>query len=355
MNIDKIRELFREASEKDNFSGVVLIKKGENEVFSYKSGYAHRGFMIENSLSTRFDTASITKLFTAVSIFQLIDKKLISLDDKVLDILDLKDTKISKDVTIYHLLTHTSGIGDDADEEAGESYEDIWKDKPNYSVRELVDFLPNFIYREPNFEPGKGCRYNNCAFILLGLVIEKVTGENYCEYVKKNIFDKISMMDTDFLSMDGINKNTAEGYACIEDEDENIIGWRKNIYSYPPKGAADSGAYTTVYDLDKFIRELVKNKLISEKMTKEILTPKELYRENDERLAYMGYGFEHIIRKSDNKVFCIKKEGCNAGVADVVKYYPEIDTTFIILSNTDACDIWDLAFEVQQYLGVKTK
>ncbi|MDD6795310.1 MAG: serine hydrolase [Clostridiaceae bacterium] len=349
MDIKKIKELFNKATKEDYFSGVAMIKQGEKVVFSYNTGYAHRGFLIENSLETRFDTASITKLFTSVAIFQLIDKGLLSLNDKVLDILDIGDTKISKEVTIYHLLTHTSGIGDDADEEAGEDYEEIWKDKPNYSVRNLEDYLPNFIHKEPNFEPGKGCRYNNCAYILLGLVIEKITGKEYREYVKENIFEKIGMKDTEFLSMDGINRNTAEGYTPIEDGDD-IIGWRKNIYSYPPIGAGDAGAYVTVNDLDKFFRELVNNKLLSEKLTKEILNFKELYRENDERKLYMGYGFEHIVRKKDNKVLCIKKDGSNAGVANIVNYYPDIDTTFSILCNNDACDIWDLSFEVQQII-----
>lgn len=114
---------------------------------------------------------------------------------------------------------------------------------------------------------------------------------------------------------------------------------RKNIYAYPPKGAADSGAYTTVYDLDPFIREIKENKLISEELTKEILTPKELYREYDKQSIYMGYGFEFLIRNSDNKIICVMKDGSNAGVACTFRYYPEIDTTFTILSNTDACDI----------------
>lgn len=73
-------------------------------------------------MRTRFDTASITKLFTAVSIFQLIEKKLLQLNDKVLDIIDIGKTTISREITIYQLLTHTSGIGDDADEETGETY-----------------------------------------------------------------------------------------------------------------------------------------------------------------------------------------------------------------------------------------
>ncbi|WP_257675589.1 serine hydrolase [Clostridium felsineum] len=85
-------------------------------------GYSHIGHKVENNMRTRFDTASITKLFTAVSIFQLIEKKLLQLNDKVLDIIDIGKTTISREITIYQLLTHTSGIGDDADEETGETY-----------------------------------------------------------------------------------------------------------------------------------------------------------------------------------------------------------------------------------------
>ena len=90
--------------------------------------------------------------------------------------LGLEGTVISPDVTVRHLLTHTSGIGDDADEEAGESYEEVWRDRPNYSVREAVDFLPQFVHRAPNFAPGQGCRYNNCGYVLLGLMVERATG-----------------------------------------------------------------------------------------------------------------------------------------------------------------------------------
>ena len=87
--------------------------------------------------------------------------------------LGLSGTAISDDVTIYQCLTHTSGIGDDADEEAGEDYEALFKDKPNYSIRETSDFIPQCTTRDAVFSPGEGVRYNNCAFVLLGLVIEK--------------------------------------------------------------------------------------------------------------------------------------------------------------------------------------
>lgn len=353
INLDNIKDLFEKYAMNEEFSGVALIRKGEEEIFSFAQGYAHRGFKISNSFDTMFDTASITKLFTAVSILQLVDKKLVSLEDKVLNIIEIGETSISKDVTIYQLLTHTSGIGDDADEEAGESYEEIWKNKPCYSVRELKDFLPQFKNKKANFEPGQGCRYNNCAYILLGLVIEKITGKNYRDYIKENVFDKLSMSRTDFLSMDEIHENVAEGYSAICNEKDEIIAWKKNIYSYPPVGGTDGGAYTTVHDLNIFLKGLREGKLLSKELTQEVLMPKELFRENDLRSFYKGYGIEFTVRKRDNKVYCIKKDGSNVGVACDIKYYPEIDTTVTILSNTDACNIWELSAKISENLGVE--
>lgn len=84
---------------------------------------------------------------------------------------------------------------------------------------------------------------------MLGLVIEKITGRKYREYIKENVFNKIGMSSTGFYSMDGVNENVAEGYAEICNEKDEVIGWRKNIYSYPPIGSPDSGAYTTIADL----------------------------------------------------------------------------------------------------------
>jgi len=346
MDLDKIKEIFETYSKKKGFSGVALIRDEKDDLFSYAHGYAHRGFKILNTLKTRFDTASITKLFTSLGIFLLIDKGLLSLQDKALDILqlpELKNSKISNEITIYHLLTHTSGIGDDADEEAGESYEALWIDKPNYSVRKLIDFLPNFIYKEPNFKPGEGCRYNNCAYVLLGLVIEKLSKKIYQDFIEENIFLKLGMKNSNFLSMDDVNENAAEGYTYLN---ENTF--KKNIYSYPPIGTSDGGAYSTVHDLDIFIRKILHGEFLKRELTDEILKPKELYRKKELSSRFMGYGFEFELSNDDNKTIFITKDGSNAGVACVLKYYPKSNVTFTILSNVDCCNIWALSEEAEK-------
>lgn len=344
--IDEIRDIFKNYIENENFSGVGLIKKGDEALFHEAYGYAHRGWKVPNKLDTKFDTASITKVFTSVAILQLIDKKLLTLEDKVLDIINIGDSKINDEVTVYQLLTHTSGIADDADEEAGESYEEIWKSKPNYSVRETVDYLPQFINKEPNFQPGKGCRYNNCAFILLGLIIEKITGKSYRQYIQENIFDAIGMDNTGFYAMDQVVENAAEHYASILDDEENITGYRKNIYSYPSIGSADAGALTTAQDLDLFIRALKDEKLLSRDLTKAILQPRETYRKYKEVTEVMGLGVQFLLKNDTEEVIYIQKDGVNAGVSCIMNYIPEHDLTIILLANQDT-NVWDLAWEIQ--------
>lgn len=350
MNInEKIDLIFKKYFQEENFSGVGFVKEGKEIMYHQAYGYAHWGFKLLNEVNTKFDTASITKLFTATAILQLVDKQLISLHDRVLDIIDIGENNLSEDITIYHLLTHTSGIGDDADEETGEVYEDIWKDRPNYSVRETSDYLAQFIDKVPNFKPGEGCRYNNCGFILLGLVIEKVSGNNYRDYVRKNIFDAVGMQETNFFAMDEIVENVAEHYASITDNDDNVIGYRKNIYSYPPIGSADSGALTTAKDLDLFIRSFKEGKLLSEELTKEMFTSKELYRKHNAVTELMGYGFQFLRKNDTAELIYIQKDGVNTGVSCIMNYYPDKDITIIIMANQDS-DVWDLAWEVQDIL-----
>lgn len=339
---EKITKLFEKYVKEEHFSGVGFVKEGKNILFHQAFGYAHHGFAIPNDLDTKFDTASITKVFTAVAILQLADQGLFSLNDRIKDILDIDLSNFSSDITIYHLLTHTSGIGDDADEEAGESYEKIWKNKPNYSIRETADYLDQFADKKPNFLPGKGCRYNNCAYILLGLIIEKRSGQRYQDYVKEAIFDAAGMKNTGFFAMDDTAEKAAEHYVSIEDVSGQVIGYRKNIYSYPPIGSADAGALSTPSDLDLFLRALKNGKLLSEEWTKEMLSPKEIYRKHETLTQQMGYGFQFLQKNDTGEVVYIQKDGENAGVSCVMSDYPNKNLTIIIMANQE-CNVWDLA------------
>ena len=344
-----LNQYFRDLEEKDKFSGVVLITRGEDELYSDAFGFASRAWKIKNTMDVRFDTASITKLFTTVATLQLIDQKLFSLETSVIEYLGLEGTKISKEVNVFHLLTHTSGIGDDCEEEDGEVYEDLWRTKPNYSIRNTEDFLPQFIHKEPNFPPGQGCRYCNCSFVLLGLMIEKATDMSYRDYVRKHIFEKAEMNHSDFFNMGQVNENVAEGSDPIKNHEGSITGWKKNIYSYPPIGSPDGGAHVTAKDLDRFLRTVQSGQLLSQKSTKALFTPQVDYKDKDGWIMKYGYCFWFYV-EADGKIVCLQKEGVNAGASGVMRYFPEQDINVVILSNMEE-GVWEPIWKIYELIA----
>jgi CubicO group peptidase (beta-lactamase class C family) len=332
INPDELERYFQQLTEQDAYSGVVLITQGSSQLFARAYGYASRSWKVPNTLTMRFDSASVTKLFTSVATLQLIDRGLLAFDTPVIDFLGLQDTAISGAVSVFHLLTHTSGIADDADEESGEDYADIWKTRANYAVLETVDFLPQFANKPPNFPPGQGCRYCNCSYILLGLLIEKVTGLPYRDYVRRYIFAPAGMFHSDFYRMDVVNDNVAEGCDPLRDEQGRIVAWKKNIYSYPPIGSPDGGAHVTASDLDQFLRKAKAGSLLSAQLTAAFFTPQVLHHVQEEWKHMFGFGIEFGIDEVGNIIFA-QKEGHNAGVSAVIRHYPEQDINVILLAN----------------------
>ena len=343
-----LHHYFQDLEKGELFSGVVLITQGNSFLYSGAFGYASRPWMVKNTFDTRFDTASVTKLFTSVAILQLIDQDHFGFETRVIDFLNLKGTTISKEVNVYHLLTHTSGIGDDSEEEAGEVYEDLWKTKPNYSVTITADFLPQFIYKPANFPPGKSCRYCNCGYVLLGLMIEKVSGMTYRDYVRQNVFARARMSHSDFLRLDRVHENVAEGSDPLRDSAGNNVGWKKNIYSFPPIGSPDSGAYVTASDLDRFLRSLKAGELLSSKLTEAFFSPQVHYRAMDNWTKMYGYGLWFYVDKSDRIVF-YQKEGINPGVSGLIRHYPAQDVNVVLLSNLGE-GVWEPVWKIHDLL-----
>jgi CubicO group peptidase (beta-lactamase class C family) len=326
-----VESLLRELEAADQFSGVVGVKQGDQELLLDAFGYASRTWNIPTTVETRFDTASITKLFTAVATLQLVEQGAFALETPVIGYLGLDRTGISPAVTPYHLLTHTSGIADDADEEAGERYEDLFLDRPNYSVIETADYLPQFVGKPANFAPGEDCRYCNVGYVLLGLMIERATGSTYRTYVAEHVFASAGMSRSGFFRMDVVEPDVAEGLEAIENEDGGIVGWRRNIYSYPPIGGPDGGAHVTVGDLMRFHRAVTEGRLLGPTLTAELLSPKARHGARGTGSHMMGFGFE-FETDADDVVRCYWKEGANVGVSGMLRHYPGKDITFAVLA-----------------------
>jgi len=284
------------------------------------------------------------KLLTAVAIMQLVEQGLLGLDTAAMPFLERNDTKISDAVTVFHLLTHTSGIADDADEEAGEDYELLFVDKPNYSIRTTEAFLPQFAYKNPVFPPGHGVRYNNCGFVLLGLMIEKVTGRAYRDYVQEHVFRRARMTGADFCAMDGVHPALAEEYKKVVAGDGSVT-WRKNIYSYPPIGSPDGGATVTAIDMDKFVRTIKTGVLVDGASSRTLFRPHVLTMDHGDRKLMNGFGFEFTLTPED-RIIAIHKDGGNVGVACILAHFPDSDTTSVLLANQD-CRVWPIHCEIE--------
>lgn len=327
----------------NDFSGSVLVRKGNSTVFEAASGLATQRWGIPNTLDTRFDSASITKLFTSVAVLQQVGRGNLDLETSIHHYVDLEGTTISPEVTLLHLLTHTSGIRDDADEEDGEDYAALWIDKPNYSIMQTKDFLPQFVYKEPNAAPGVECRYCNVGYILAGLALEKVTGTTYRQYVFDEVFTKAGMMDSGFYDRRDAAPRVAEGWDLIDGT------WVENIYSYPPIGSPDGGAHVTAPDLVRFIQAVRAGELLDAEFTEEFFTPQVEHDGGMGEITFYGFGLEFDMNE-DGSVRSYYKEGINAGASGIIRHYLDDGLDIAVLSNSEE-GAWPVIRELDERLG----
>ena len=166
-----------------DFSGCVLVTKNEKILFEGSFGQSELANKIPNIIDTRFATASAGKVFVAVAILQLIEAGKLSFDSTIEQILDFDLKNIDPDITVKQLLTHTSGIPDYFDESVMEDYDELWRDYPNYKIRTSADLIPLFIDKPMLYPRGGKFQYNNTGYVVLGLIIEAVTGLSFDEYL----------------------------------------------------------------------------------------------------------------------------------------------------------------------------
>jgi CubicO group peptidase (beta-lactamase class C family) len=346
--IQQISRLLDEKSQANAFSGVVHIQQGDQVLFQRAYGYADRNWQIPNQVETRFRIASISKMFTAVAVLQLVQKGKIALDTRITDLLELENTQIPVQVNLYHLLTMTAGIADWFDESG--DWEANWQElrtkHPLYLLRENRDYLPLFIDQKAEFPPGSKHKYSGSSYILLGLVIEKVSRKSYKEFVRQNIFKRANMRNSDFLALDEVTSNVAGGYIPLLDSQENVSGWKKNIYSVTPEGAADGGATSSAADLVLFSQALRNGRLLSPEWTQAMLTPQVPYINQKIRGYTWKYGYANIfILNDDGGVVRFGHTGEEDGISCRFYHYPDFDLDLVILGNQSWCSgslAWEL-------------
>lgn len=333
---EPLRRLLDSEFERGYFSGVVLIADDSGDVIFRAHGLANRSWNVPNRRDTRFRIASVGKTHTAVAALQLIERGLLSLDAPVVELLGLRDTKIPGSVTLYHLLTMTSGIADwiDESETSRWNWDSLKRNHPLYLLRESADYLRLFADREPLFPPGQGWAYCNANFVLLGMAIEKASGVPYMDYMRRRVFAPAGMPDTDFLPADAAADRVAEGYVPILDADRTLTGWKSNVYDLTIEGGADGGSTSTADDLIGFSRALRSGDLLNPDLVAEMTAPR-VEMPFSPRFGYRwwyGYGVE-VLTGMDGAVLRWGHGGEEAGASARWHHYPRLGIDAAILSN----------------------
>jgi D-alanyl-D-alanine carboxypeptidase len=321
----------REEASADRFSGAVLVAKEGEVLFSKAYGLADREQRIPNTLQTRFRIGSMNKMFTAVAILQLVEAGKVDLTAPLGTYLtDYANREVATEVTIHHLLTHTGGTGDIFGPEFEAHREEL---------RTLDDYVELYGERGPEFEPGSQWAYSNYGFILLGAVIEAVTGQSYYEYVHEHIYEPAGMTRTGSLPENQTVPERAIGYT----DPSGGTDWRPNTDTLPYRGTSAGGGYSTVGDFARFADALLNYELLSPDSTELLITGKE---EIGPGISY-AYGFEDHRDAQGNG--WVGHGGGAPGMNGDLRMYPASDYVVVVLANLDP----PVAQRVADYLDAR--
>ncbi len=318
----------------DKFSGTVLIAKDGVPILKKAYGLANRSFNVPNKIDTKFNLGSMNKMFTGVAILQLVEQGKLALDDKIIKhVPDYSNKEIASKVTIHQLLTHTSSMGLYWTDEYFKTSKDLFKD--------VEDYLPLFVDEPLQFEPGSKFSYSNSGYMVLGLIIEKVTEQSYFDYVMENIYKPAGMINTDAYELDYVVPNLAVGYTQHGAKEGTL---RNNIYIHVCKGGPAGGGYSTVEDLLSFSNALIGNKLLTPEYTELAIKGKVRRSEN----VMYAYGIQD---RKENNHRIIGHGGGFPGISSKLDIYKDLGYTVIVMSNFDRGSIEVENFVKEQLIG----
>lgn len=236
------------------FSGVAVLAKNGVPVFQHAYGMADRERGVANNLETAFNLGSINKVFTQIAILQLQAAGKLDLDSTITTYWpDYPNKEVARRITIRQLMRHTSGIG-------GNIFGPPASGKRN-DIRALKDVLPLFANEALQFDPGTSNAYSNAGYVVLGLLIERLSGQDYYAYVRKHIVEPAEMRRTDSFFVDSLPPNTAIGYTRGDENAPPSAPLHPNTLQLPGRGSSAGGGYSTGQDLLKFLQALREHRI----------------------------------------------------------------------------------------------
>lgn len=316
---------------RDAFSGVVLVAKGDRPIYAKAFGKANLAWNAPNSIDTRFNLASITKMFTAVAVAQLAEQGKLNYEDVVGKFLpEYANKDVAENVTVRHLLTHSSGLRDNP-----AALDAAMRSVRAQTIREL---LTPFEGEPLHLRPGERFQYCNLGYLLLGAIIEKASGEDYYAYIQSHVFEPAGMHATGFYELDADPANLATGYM-----DAGGGKRRSNIFHLPVRGVPFSCAYSTAPDLATFAGALQNATLLQSQSLDEMWTGKVNHTEPG---SQYGYG---CIVKRYNGTRIVGHGGGWVGITDKYEIYPDLGYSVVILTNIDS-DPNSIAYKLREWL-----
>ncbi|MFK8005121.1 MAG: serine hydrolase domain-containing protein [Saprospiraceae bacterium] len=330
--IKKIENYLNQLSQDENFGLSIAISKNEKVILQNAFGYANRSHKTPNQIDTKFNIASIGKMFTAVSILKLYEQKKIDLYLPIGKYIpDFPNKNIRDSVTIDQLLSHQSGLP--------LWFSPTFAGDPKFSFHTLEDYFPFFDSISVDQKKVGKNNYSNVGYFMLGVIIESVSGLPYQDYLEKNIFHPAKMNDTRLWHLTAVIPNAASGY--VRPADKNDF-WKTNLYKNM-NGNPAGGAYSTVLDLLKFYDALKNNQLLSAKTTALILQPKF----KPDGWDY-GYGITFGIQ---NEQKIMGHLGGFFGIRGELMWFQNSDYTVAILANSDQTDYIDISHFIEVLLS----
>jgi D-alanyl-D-alanine carboxypeptidase len=310
-----LREKLDKDSAADKFAGAVIVAKDGRVIFKGAYGMADREKKIPNTPGTKFRIGSMNKMFTATSILQLAQAGKISLNDPMGKyITDYPNKEVASKVTIQQLLTHTGGTGDIFGPEF---------DAHRKELTMLQDYVNLYGKRNLEFEPGSRWEYSNYGFLLLGVVVERVSGKSYYDYVNENVYGPAGMTASGSLTEDQVVANRSIGYTHFGG------GLQPNTDTLPYRGTSAGGGYSTVEDLLKFATAVTNHKVLDTKNT-ELLTTGKV---NTARGVKYAFGF--MDDDTDATMRHFGHGGGAPGMNGDLEIYPQSGYVIVVLSNLD--------------------
>jgi CubicO group peptidase (beta-lactamase class C family) len=303
-----------------SFSGVIRVDRGGRVELAGAHGLTHRGHEIPNTTETQFAIASGTKGFTALTIMSLIEQHSIDLSTTARSVLGPDLPLVRDDVTIEHLLSHRSGIGDYLDEEAHQDPDDYVLPVPVHELETTEQYLAVLDGHPTKFPPGERFAYCNSGYVVLALIAERTAGLPFHELVRLRVCEPAGMTDSAFLRSDELPGRAALGYLTTKGSS------RTNVFHLPVRGSGDGGIYSTVADISSFWGALFAGRIVSAGSVAELMRPR-----SEVPRASRRYGLGFWLAQSGDVVML---EGSDAGVSFRTVHDPRRGITHTVVSNT---------------------